>query len=324
MLKPFRLKRPCRRTIPMTANFSITDRFGKIRRALRHPEIIKRRLRIALVQPFTRTNKPRISYLNRDWDVLVILDACRYDLFEKSNPFDAPVQKVHSNATHTTEFLQQNFADRKYSDLVYITASPQVARSNAEFAHIEHVWKSHWDDEKRTVLPEDMTDVALSVSERFPNKRLIVHYMQPHYPFIGPKGDKISDRIDYASYNSDNDEARIWEHLAASRIDSELVQAAYQENLKVVLPAVKRLVSNLTGKVVVTSDHGNVFGEQVCWLPVKIYGHPPNVPTVNLTAVPWVEIPWEQRRKIKKAEARSSDYSVDRDVQKKLEDLGYV
>lgn len=308
----------------MTVNSSSTDRFAKIRRALKHPEAIKRRVRIALAQTFTRSDKPRISYLDRDWDVLVILDACRYDLFEKLNPFDTPVQKVHSNATHTTEFLKQNFEDKKYLDLVYITASPQVARSNAEFAHVEHVWKNHWDNAKRTVLPEEMTDVALSVSERFQNKRLIIHYMQPHYPFIGPKGDKISDRIDYASYKSENDEARIWEHLAASRIETGIVQAAYEENLELALPAVKRLVSNISGKVVVTSDHGNVFGEQVCWLPLKIHGHPPNIPTPNLTAVPWVELPWEQRRKAKQAETRSSDYSIDQDLQQKLEDLGYV
>jgi hypothetical protein len=308
----------------MSLNRSSSNRFSKVSRALRRPEVVKRRLRIALAQPFTRTDRARISYLDRDWDILVILDACRYDMFKKLNTFDTPAQKVHSNGTHTTEFLEQNFVDREYPDLVYITASPQVARLNAEFAHVEHVWKNQWDNQKRTVLPEDMTDTALSVSERFPNKRLIIHYMQPHYPFIGPKGDEIRNQIDYASYGSDDTEARIWEHLAASRIDTELVQAAYEENLRLALPAVERLVSHMTGKIVVTSDHGNIFGEQVCWLPLKIYGHPPNVPAPNLTAVPWVELPWEERRNSEETETESPDTSIDQGVQQKLEDLGYV
>lgn len=306
----------------MVVSLSPTKILGTFRRAINNPEAVRRRIRIASVQPFTQTTNDRISYLERDWDVLAILDACRYDLFADLNPFGAAVGKVHSNGTHTTEFLEQNFGADIHPDIVYVTASPQVARSDAEFAHVEHVWQTHWDETHRTVLPEDMTDVSLSVAEKYPNKRVIVHYMQPHYPFIGEKGERL---LEYASYRSDDhDDRRIWEHLAASRVDPDDVRAAYRENLKIALPAVERLVANITGKVVVTSDHGNVFGKRVCPLPVEIYGHPPNVPDPGLTAVPWVELPFDRRRGREGAEEQASRADVTGEVQERLKDLGYT
>jgi hypothetical protein len=295
--------------------------YDTVKRAVNNPDAVKRRLRIAAVRPFTRTDHERISYLEQDWDVLTILDACRYDLFADLNPFDVPVTKVHSNGTHTTEFLEQNFGSDPHPDIVYVTASPQVARSEAQFAHAEHVWRTHWDEDHRTVLPEDMTDVALSVAKEYPDKRIIVHYMQPHYPFIGEKGEGL---LNYSSYRSDEHDHRIWEHLAASRVDPGVVRAAYQENLELALPSVERLVSNITGKVVVTSDHGNVFGKQVCPFPIKIYGHPPNIPDPDLTAVPWVELPFDNRRKHERAEIQSSTTEVTENVQDRLADLGYT
>lgn len=34
-----------------------------------------------------------------------------------------------------------------------------------------------------------MTETALEAAERFPHKRLVVHYMQPHYPFVPSETD---------------------------------------------------------------------------------------------------------------------------------------
>jgi len=48
-------------------------------------------------------------------------------------------------------------------------------------------------------------------------------------------------------------------------------------------PEVRTLVENVTGRVAITADHGNLFGE---W---GLYGHPMHTPVPALLAVPWAE-----------------------------------
>lgn len=294
---------------------------GKFTRAIRHPEVIRRKLGIVMVRPFTRPEGNSIAFRDQDWDVLIVLDACRYDLFERANPFDAPVRKVHSNASQTREYIENNFANRDCRDTVYVTASPQFAEFDLRFAHIEHVWEDHWDEELRTVLPQAVTDTAIDVAETYDDKRIVIHYMQPHYPFIGPTGRELSEQ---ATFVPNPKNLSVWEQLFAGKVDDDTVRQAYEENLSVVLPEVKRLLNSIKGKPVITSDHGNLFGQKVCWLPIRIHGHPSGIHHPELTAVPWVELSYEQRRDIKTAdEVADVDISSD-DVEERLSDLGYI
>jgi len=284
--------------------------------------VLKRELKARLVRPFVRQDYETISYAERDWDTLVVLDACRYDVFAANNPFTVPAERVNSNASHTSDFLSANFAG-DHPDTVYVTASPQVANHGGDFAHVEHVWRDGWDEATDTVLPETMTDRALEVAETYPEKRLIVHYMQPHYPFIGEAGADLAAQGSFLDGRADRAYPSAWERLDAGAADEDQVWDAYEENLRIALPEVQRLVEALDGKTVVTSDHGNLFGERVSPLPIDIYGHPPGIADEELTAVPWVELPFEQRREIHGGETRSAT-TDDGDVEERLESLGYV
>jgi len=53
------------------------------------------------------------------------------------------------------------------------------------------VWGNEWDEEYKTILPGDIAAAAHDAYETCPNKRLIVHFMQPHVPFIGDLGREI-------------------------------------------------------------------------------------------------------------------------------------
>jgi len=284
--------------------------------------VIKREAKARLVRPFTRGEYEPISFADRDWDTLVILDACRYDVFAANNPFPVAAERVHSNASHTREFLRRNFAGR-HPETVYVAASPQVASHGGEFAHVEHAWRTEWDDDSGTVPPETVTERALALAERYPRKRLVVHYMQPHFPFIGPTGERLAAQGSYLDGRRDRIYPSVWERLDAGDADEGLVREAYEENLRVALPAVERLVDGLDGKTVVTSDHGNLFGKRVSPLPVRIYGHPPGIADGELTAVPWVELPFDSRREITTADTQTAetDGGPRRD---RLEALGYV
>jgi len=145
--------------------------------------------------------------------------------------------------------------------------------------------------------------------------------MQPHYPFIGPTGRQLSEQ---ATFGGDSNHLSIWEQLFADQVDEDTVWKAYEENLSIVLPEVKRLVANVEGKPVITSDHGNLFGQRVCWLPIRIFGHPAGVHHPELTAVPWVELPYEQRRKVVSADNVADNDTSSDTVKERLADLGYM
>jgi len=71
--------------------------------------------------------------------------------------------------------------------------------------------------------------------------------------------------------------------LRRGEVSTERVWRAYEANLRHVLSEVATLLDNVDGRVAVTADHGNLFGE---W---GLYGHPMHTPVPALLAVPWAE-----------------------------------
>lgn len=293
----------------------------KLHRALNHPSRILRKASTTLVRPFVNSEYKSINFLNEDWDILIILDACRYDLLKDNSSFQPRVEAVHSNSSHTREFIKKNLSDRDCRDIAYVTASPQFADFDLDLAYIEHVWADQWDSNLRTVPPSAVTDSAIEIANKFNKKRIVVHYMQPHYPFIGEEGQEIDNQ---ATFGGDAKRLSVWEQLRVGNVSEETVKEAYRENLSLVIPEVKRLSTVVSGKTVVTSDHGNLFGTSVCWLPIRVYGHPPGIHHPELTKVPWIELPHDSRRKINKSHSSFSSNISNKSVKNKLADLGYV
>lgn len=262
------------------------------------------------------------SVLEKDWDNLIILDACRYDLFEEMNTIEGELSKIKSAGSHTAEFLQKNFTDEYYGDTIYVTGTPQVKRHGIDsFVHdCIHVWEREWNEELQTVLPETMVEKSLQSHNRHPEKRLIAHFIQPHYPFIGPTGQSIQHRtITGGGLTSEDSSASIWDRLEQGEVESELVQKAYRENLELTLPYVETLVDELVGKTVITADHGNVFGKY------GIYGHPAGKYLNGLVDVPWLVTNTSERRNIKN-EPKKEDLTEQESltsVNDRLSALGY-
>ena len=74
---------------------------------------------------------------------------------------------------------------------------------------------------------------------------------------------------------------------------------AYKENLRLVIPYVELLLHKLSGKTVVTSDHGELFGENVLkFIPIKVYGHGIGR-NPSLVTVPWWVITNEDRENLR-------------------------
>lgn len=124
-----------------------------------------------------------IYVMEEDWDNLIVLDACRYDLFKEVA--NTGTDYRISRGSFTPEFLIENFDGRKYYDTVIVTANPYVDKLVKEsFYKVISVWKDGWDGKYNTVLPQTMLKYGLKAEKMYPDKRLIVWFLQPHEPFI--------------------------------------------------------------------------------------------------------------------------------------------
>jgi len=273
-------------------------------------------------------NTPYSYVMDRDWDILVILDGCRYDLFnetqELDGDLDGTLNPTISPASCTRQWLQESFPT-EYPDTVYVSANPQTQIHGVEdrFFRSIRVWDECWSDEHNTARPDEVIPRAIDKSQKYQNKRIIVHLVQPHYPFIGDLGQKIDHRGFHEKARAGKPvEAEsgktIWDRLKNGQVTKKIVWEAYKENLELALSNVKTLIEELDGKIIITSDHGNALGE---W---GIYGHPCGLYHSSLVKVPWFETEFEERREIIAEKIASTTDSNDNRIKERLADLGYV
>lgn len=271
-------------------------------------------------------NPHGVDVVAADWDNLLVLDACRYDDFEAIHDLPGTLERRYSRGSHTVEFLRANFQGRELLDTVYVTASPQLYRwrdrIDATFHEVIDIWQGDgWDDDHETVLPATVRERALAAAERYPDKRLLVHFVQPHYPFID------APELAPGGLHPDDEGPDVWARLRSGDVDvsPERVRGAYRDNLRAVLPAVETLLTDLDGRSVVTADHGNMFGERAYPIPIREWGHPPGIYVEQLVAVPWLVHDAETRRNVTAGTAADADDVVDDDVvADRLRQLGYV
>jgi hypothetical protein len=282
-----------------------------------------------------------IDVTTADWDTLVVLDACRVDLFEEQVATEEyeDYRVVTSRGSATREWTLQNWAGDTFGDVVYVTANPFVSREVGDTFHeIYEPWLTHFDEDDRTVHPADVTEVSKEAHEEHPNKRVVVHYMQPHHPFVTrPElqfhGWQITDFDEWEEHKDETGLAAEqrnahphtpWEALYMGEAGRAEIWEAYSENLDLAMDAVDDLVAAIDGRVVVTSDHGNMFGEWTWPIPMRVYGHPTGVRNSELVDVPWAVAQSGPRRSITAGDIRSASDSDREIVDERLEDLGYV
>lgn len=266
-----------------------------VKKGLKNPEILFPYLKgraIAELKAWLRyTGNPRLpeqvekisTLLKEDKFALIILDACRYDCFEEEceNFLNGNLEKVWSAGGDTFEFIRNTFPD--LYDLVYVSGAVPVnsLRSgdifslplykgyvpSKHFWRIVNVWNQGWDADLGTCPPEAVTQSALNNMAPC----MIIHYFQPHAPYIGEK--KILGSED-----------RIWKLVGAGKISLAELREAYRFNLRKVLSEVRRLVEKLDNRrVVITADHGELLGEDA------LLGHRFTKHRI-LHEVPWLEV----------------------------------
>ncbi|MFC3477416.1 alkaline phosphatase family protein [Halobacterium litoreum] len=261
--------------------------------------------------------------LDADWDLLVVLDACRADVFadvvgDGDYSFDVG-DTATSPASTSTEWLESVFGaatDDELADVAYVTGNPYTTRTidTDRFGYVDEVWKHAWDDDTGTIPPRPLTDAAIRAGREADTERLVVHYMQPHFPTVFGDDDGI------ALDDWGDQPMSVWEELRFGKRSEADVWADYERNLEAVLEDVELLLSNVDADTaVLTADHGNAFGEH------HIYGHPGGVDIPALREVPWcvTSATDEQTRDPGDGAAPATDETDADVVDERLESLGY-
>lgn len=307
---------------------------NRVRKAIEDPEMAAFWLRQRLGERQNR--RFGIDVMAEDWDTLLILDACRYDMFERLSGLDGTLERRRSRGSGTVEFVRNNFAGREFNDTVYVTTNPFVSiHAGDAFHDLVELWRTDWDDELGTVMPDVVADAVRRANERYPEKRIVGHFMQPHRPFVGPTGRKfagvgrglqdVRQRAKDGERRADGDS--LWELADKGEIPIDDIAAAFDENLEVAFEEVAPLVEGLDGKTVVTSDHGNILDEPAfdrLSFDHRRFGHPLYCTASELVDVPWLVCPFDERRSVVAEEPTTErDDAEDETVSDRLEALGY-
>jgi len=227
--------------------------------------------------------EPQSIFERGDWDNLIILDACRYD---KLDEIRQDVDYRISLGSTSSEYVERTFTEEKYDDIVYVSANGFLTDRMME-KHLGRTGIFHekfdtietdWDDEKGTVLPESVVRDSLTAENLFLDKKKIIHFIQPHYPYLTRD---FGERSDTHLPDETDDALKMAER---GEISQQEIIEAYEENLEIVLEHAEELAEKVSGKTVITADHGELLGEN------GLYGHPEKSRAKKLRKVPWYEL----------------------------------
>jgi hypothetical protein len=194
---------------------------------------------------------------------------------------------------------------------------------NAYWHAFEGVVEDELADAEGSLLvapPETVTERARTVLEQYPQKRIVIHYVQPHTPYLGELGRKHFEPG-----------RSLTELGTGPTCDRDRIVEAYHENLDLVLSSVKELLDTAgpdIGRVVITSDHGELLGDRLWPLPIRQWGHIPDLHHPLLVRVPWHRLDIGARRDVVAEEPVSKPNMDKEDEQEQLTEhlraLGYA
>ncbi len=274
------------------------------------------------------------NFLEEDWDYAIILDAARYDVFRDiyDEFFEGDLEKRRSPGSATPEWADKVLKGRR--NINWFSANPfingtglpisEIGSVEYETAPSDHItniidlWDEAWNDETGTVRPEDVNRGFRERIDDISERRTVIHYMQPHAPFIGHGKSRINSHLrdSFAGLKRGTDRGlnekfgnfmanligRIEDTetvmklgLYSSLSGKSLLEVAigdtrdvfmnyHRENMRRAMKHAADLTEELDGKVVVTSDHGEAFGENGVW------EHHAEKHIPVLVEVPWLEV----------------------------------
>lgn len=249
------------------------------------------------------------NILEKDWKYLALFDACRYDYFKEMYRLSlgsiGHLQKARCTSLGTIEWQKELLGD--CSDVIYLNTTIRFDCRFAEhgFFKVVNVWEKGWSKKLGTTPAKAVNDAFIEQVKKHPDKRIILHYMQPHTPYVllggqpsntikkhlneerGEKHQIISDLISESTAWTIKKWLRIKPSLPIEahymKFGKHGVIEAYKNEIRLVLYHVQKLIIAYPGNWVLTADHGVTVGER------GRFGHC-RVNKKEVYEVPWLEI----------------------------------
>lgn len=231
------------------------------------------------------------------WRYLIVLDACRADVFAEVVQ-DVGLQgrliACDSQALDTLMWYARHWTGR-YPDVALVGAHPYPWDPRLDVAKNFGVARPVFREEGAlgwggVVHPARMMQVVAWEVAAWPGMSFLLHFEQPHLPYIDPEGMTFLAGVlgipaggdEWMAYSkSMYDQVQAWARVHGW----EGPRAYYAASLRVTLEAIRDGLGCLSnGKVVITADHGECLGEG------RVYGHPRGGVRDILTRVPWFEV----------------------------------
>ena len=281
------------------------------------------------------------NVFDREWDALIILDACRVDALREvedeygflevddsitsigstsfewmNHTFDVDYRESVERTTYITgngytDRVLGNSGDTGHAAMPFGPSEYDVVKPE-DFGYLEELWRVDFDDGSEWLVGEELTrphpryttDRAIAAGRNVDTDKLIIHYMYPHDPFV---------------LAEDSNLQRPFDSLRSGAVSKGEVWTEYLDHLRFVLDEIELLLKNLDAEnVVITADHGEAFGEH------GFYRHVIGCPLPCMRKVPWAKTSgvdtgdYESRA----PEPESTTQTVT--AEKRLGDLGYL
>lgn len=236
-----------------------------------------------------------------EWNTLIILDACRYDVFAKVIPsINLPGRltqiKVHS--IDTTEWYGTYWkGEGEKTDPILISANPQAVRfgnvipPKTKFSRVILAYDKRFTTD--IIRPSRTLEYFF---ENVCDAKAVIHMIPPHQPFIGEKGLKFYEilgvdvtRSIYVPVIPPAFDELIKDYVMKHNNNWDEIKEYYTESLIEVLNLIAGVILQFYPPVIITSDHGEVIGEE------GAFGHGfrhPKLEAIQKT-VPWFVVDTE-------------------------------
>lgn len=245
------------------------------------------------------------------WDYLVVLDACRYDVFAEVAEERYGVRPLKLDTRcHCTSWWYRKYWKRQKNDAHLISANPVPFHEHMGWNVYKRFKTAVWADfasvqanvAAGTFLERFRADggnvfdpvIALKIfaAIKLPSERYVIHLMPPHLPFLGLRGRKLFEYLELDLTEDRHIYKAIQDYGRAGHWDT--LRKCYKENIEYALDALERYAHLFRdGRLVITADHAELIGDP-SFDEDGIYRHAKyvNVPDLWMTlrTVPWLEI----------------------------------
>jgi len=277
------------------------------------------RARLWTIQRFSRFTPSSTQYErlgDASWDILIVLDACRYDTLAELASW--PIDSCRSPASSTSEWLSQMVPAGLFDGTNVVAGNAKYANFEVECESIHHLWDTHWDDRLGIVPPEPTLDRADELA-RDESAPVVTHVVPPHAPYIGKVGETWLPLMPEADLwqakgpEAEEDKQSAGMAMAAGAVDVDRARRAYRSSVASTWQTVASYIGEWTADgldVVVTADHGETFGRL---REGGLYAHPTGCHIAPLVRVPFARFT-----------PGTTPETVPSSTEEKLQALGYA